>query len=170
MIRHHTSLILALGLVVAVLSGTSPLWAAGSSSQEETPDSPEEVRLYNEGTQQLKKGKWDQAAETLRQALEAKEDFAEAHNNLGYALRKMGEEHYEEALEHYDRALELDPDLAEAHHYRGVLYVLLGDQDAALEDHAALEGSNPKLANQLQAVIEGGPDAAEGDGGIAGTW
>lgn len=170
MMRSHSLFVLISGLAIAVLFTISPAWAAGSSSQEETPDSPEEVRLYNEGTEQLKTGDWEKAAGTLRQALEAKEDFAEAHNNLGYALRKMGEEHYEEALEHYDRALELDPDLAEAHHYRGVLYVLLGDEAAARDDHAALEGSNPKLADQLQAVIEGGPDAAEGDGGIAGTW
>lgn len=170
MIRHRMRLLMVLVSAVAVLTVTSPAWAAGSSSQEETPDSPEEVELYNEGTEHLKKGNWDQAALKLRRALDTKEDFPEAHNNLGYALRKMGGEFYEQALKHYDRALELDADLAEAHHYRGVLHVLMGNPDAALEDHAALEGSNPKLADQLQAVIEGGPDAAEGDGGIAGAW
>lgn len=170
MIRNAARLTTALTLAVAVLLVASPAWAAGSGSQAETPETPAETKLYNEGTKQLKKGNWEEAAEKLRQALEAKEDFPEAHNNLGYALRKMGEEHYEEALEHYDRALELDADLPEAHHYRGVLHVLMGNDEAARQDHALLEDLNPKLADQLQAVIEGGPDAATGDGGIAGAW
>lgn len=158
-------------LAVALLVASTPAFAASTSPKPEDSDAPEEVRLYNQGTEHLKKGNWDQAALKLRRALKVKEDFAEAHNNLGYALRKMGGEFHEAALEHYDRALELAPDLAEAHHYRGVLHVLMGDPNAAREDHAALEELNPKLADQLEAVIDGGPEtAAEGDGGIAGTW
>lgn len=168
MMRRNALLALAF---LTVLATSAPAFAANSSSEPETPDMAEETKLYNQGTKQLKKGNWSEAAESLRGALELKEDFPEAHNNLGYALRKMGEEHYEEALEHYDRALELAPDLAEAHHYRGVLHVLMGDMKAALEDHTLLVDSNPKLADQLEAVIQGGADAAaKGDGGIAGTW
>lgn len=169
MIRRNAFLAAAAAVAWVVLG--TPAFAAGTTAKPETDDSPEEVRLYNQGTEHLKKGNWDQAALKLRRALEVKEDFAEAHNNMGYALRKMGGEFYEEALKHYDRALELEPDLAEAHHYRGVLHVLMGHGDAAAEDQAALQELNPKLADQLQAVIDGGSEAAAaGDGGIAGTW
>ena len=37
----------------------------------------------------------------LRRALRAKENFAEAHNNLAFVLRKQGEEKFEKDPEHF---------------------------------------------------------------------
>ena len=48
-----------------------------------------------------------------RRALELKPDYAEAHNNLGIALKEQG--NLDEAIACYRRALELKPDYAEAH-------------------------------------------------------
>ena len=63
-------------------------------------------------------GKLDEAVACYRRALELKPDFAEAHNNLGTALKNQGK--LDEAVACYRRALELNPDFAEAHNNLGV--------------------------------------------------
>jgi len=72
-------------------------------------------------------------------------------------------------VRHYDRAIELNPKLAEAYMYRGVLHMLMGNEDKALEDHRTLTRLNRKLADALQAAIASGeePDGLEG---LAKSW
>ena len=53
----------------------------------------------------------------LPSGLELKPDYAEAHNNLGNALKDQGK--LDEAMACYRRALELKPDYAEAHNNLG---------------------------------------------------
>jgi len=48
------------------------------------------------------------------QAIKLQPDFAEAHNNIGTALKEQGE--FDAAIESYKRALALKPDFADAHH------------------------------------------------------
>ena len=48
-----------------------------------------------------------------RQAIRLKPDYAEAHSNLGNALRAMGQ--LDEAIAAYRQAIRLQPDLADAH-------------------------------------------------------
>jgi protein O-GlcNAc transferase len=55
-------------------------------------------------------GKLDEAVACYRRALELKPDYAEAHNNLGNALKDQGK--LDEAVACYRRALELKPDFA----------------------------------------------------------
>ena len=62
-------------------------------------------------------GKLDEAVACCRRALELKPDYAEAHNNLGNALKEQGK--LDEAVACYRRALELKPDYAEAHNNLG---------------------------------------------------
>lgn len=157
-----------MALLILLLTASAAL-AAGSGSKEEEPAKPE-IEAYNRGVSMLKQGEWAEARKAFEKALEIKEDFPEAHNNLAYSLRKLGEEHWEEAMEHYDRALELDPELAEAYMYRGVLHVLLGDEEAAGKDQERLQDLNPKLADQLQWVIENGEEKEGTTWGIADAW
>ena len=95
--------------------------------------------------------------------------MAEAHNNLGYSLRKQGESKYAEALSHYNRAIELDVNLAEAYMYRGVLHMLMGNEEKALQDHRTLTSLDRKLADALQAAIASGEEP-EGLEGLAQSW
>ena len=57
-------------------------------------------------------GRIPEAVACYRRALELKPDYAEAHNNLGNALKDQGK--LDEAVACYRRALELKPDYAEA--------------------------------------------------------
>ena len=147
-----------LSIFAAVVWMTSSLVvsAAPSQAQPRTPRTPAHVQAFNQGTEYLLAMNLDRAERQLRRALRQQEEFAEAHNNLAFVLRKQGEDHFAEALQHYNRAIELDAELAEAYMYRGVLYVQMGDLGPARADLETLESLNPALAAELRWVIDHG--------------
>ena len=163
-----TNLIRFATAIVAVFFLTTSAHAAGSSPRPKT-DSRPGVSDYNAGVKLMKKAKFDQAQAKFEAALAKNAKMAEAHNNLAYSLRKQGEANFEQALSHYNRAIELDPDLAEAYMYRGVLHTLMGNEAKALEDHRALTKLDRKLADALQAAIASGEEPA-GLEGLAKSW
>lgn len=142
--------------------------AAGSSSRPAKDQRPG-VSEYNAGVKLMKKGKFEKAQAKFEAALAKNPKMADAHNNLGYSLRKQGSANYDKALQQYDRAIELDPKLAEAYMYRGVLHMLMGNEAKALDDHRALTKMDRGLADALQAAIASGeePDGLEG---LAKSW
>jgi tetratricopeptide (TPR) repeat protein len=71
-------------------------------------------------------------------------------------LRKQGPQNYSQALEHYNKAIQLKPNLAEAYEYRGVLFLKMGRKVEAEKDLATLKTLNPKLATELEHVIQTG--------------
>ena len=150
-----------------VFSGTVAL-AAGSSPMP-AKDTRPGVAEYNAGVKLMKEGKYEKAQSKFEAALAKNPNMAEAHNNLGYSLRKQGPQNYEKALGQYDRAIELNDKLAEAYMYRGVLYVLMGNESKALEDHRVLTGLNRKLADELQAAIAS-KEEPQGLDGLAKSW
>ena len=154
--------------VVALTFSGTLAFAAGSSPKPAEDKRPG-VSQYNSGVKLMKQGKYKKAQAKFESALAKSPNMAEAHNNLGYALRKQGSSNYNEALSHYDRAIELNANLAEAYMYRGVLHMLMGNEVKALEDHRTLTGLDRKLADALQAAIASGeePDGLEG---LAKTW
>ena len=164
----HRTLMRTGATTLALLLTVSIVYAAGSGSKSESDAEPG-VTEYNAGVKQMKKGNFAKAQASFETALKMKPEMAEAHNNLGYSLRKQGAENYEEALRHYDRAIELDPKLAEAYMYRGVLHALMGDETRALEDHRTLTDLDRKLADSLQAAIASGEEP-EGLEGLAKAW
>jgi len=154
--------------LVALMFFTTMAFAAGSSSKPASDTRPSVV-AYNAGVKLMKKGEYAEAQAKFEKALSKNANMAEAHNNLGYSLRKQGPQNYTQALSHYDRAIELKQNLAEAYMYRGVLHMLMGNEDKALEDHRALTKMNRQLADALQAAIASGeePDGLEG---LAKAW
>lgn len=151
-------------LVLAIALLAAPAFGAGSSKKEKPKDDAE--THYNTGVDLIKKGDYAKASEHFTKAVSMKDDFAEAHNNLGYSLRKQGAEHYEKALSHYNRALELDPKLAQAYHYRGVLHALAGDEAKAKADHGSLLKLDRELADELMKVLASGEEP-KGNAGLA---
>ncbi|MEM8934536.1 MAG: tetratricopeptide repeat protein [Acidobacteriota bacterium] len=156
-----------LALVLALAIVPTVVFAAGTKKKEKPADTAES--LYTDGVATMEGGDHAGAADHFRKAVEAKPDFAEAHNNLAYCLRKQGAEHYTMAKKHYDKAIELKPDLAQAYHYRGVLHALQGDEAAAKADLAKLAELDRELADELMQVIASGEEPA-GHGGTAGKW
>ena len=127
------------------------------------------VRAYNDGVALLVARKFPQAQSRLEAALLLDDQFAEAHNNLAYALRMQGRQNFAASLAHYNRAIELKPDLAQAYMYRGVLFVQQGDLVQARQDLERLRRLDTKLASDLERVVEGA-GAGSDRGGIAAQY
>ena len=167
MLRKNSIWPFLLPLAAFLISTTAPVEAAGSKKKKSEPGPA--YQQYNEGVSLMEAGDFSAARARFEAALEEKDDFAEAHNNLAYSLRKHGKEHYAAARKHYDRAIELDPKLAQAYMYRGVLNVMEGDEAAAKADHAELLQLDTDLAAQLLAVIASGEEP-EDLSGLSGSW
>ncbi len=157
-----SALLLCLSLTVASAALAAP------GKKKEAPETTAES-LYNEGVDLLTAGDYAKAADKFETAVEQRDDWAEAHNNLAYSLRRQGAENYDVALEHYNLAIELNPELAQAYHYRGVLHTLQGDEAKAKADHATLLKLDRELADQLMKVIASGEEP-EGMAGASERW
>lgn len=84
-------------------------------------------------------GAWPRAIMELQIVVRQKSDDSDAHNLLGYALRKLQPPQLEQALEHYRTALRLDPGHKGAHEYIGEAYLMQGDLSRARHHLAQLE-------------------------------
>jgi len=79
------------------------------------------------------KGKYEEALAAYEKAIELKPDYAEAWDNKGVTLGKLGRN--EKALEAHEKAIELKPDYTEAWDNKGVTLGKLGRNEKALEAH-----------------------------------
>ncbi|MGA8654983.1 MAG: tetratricopeptide repeat protein [Chthoniobacterales bacterium] len=148
-----------LSLFTIYIIATGAAFGAGSAPGGGTLKSEQgsqPVQVYNQGIQLMHAKKFAEAQVKFQQALSGNPNFAEAHNNLGYSLRKQGPQNYSKALEHYNRAIQLKPNLAEAYEYRGVLFLKMGRKAEAEKDLARLKTLSPKLATELENVIQTG--------------
>ncbi len=97
----------------------------------------------------------DEALACWRRALELRPDFAEAHNNLGNALKDQGE--LDQAIACYRRALQLKPDYAEALHNLGLAWNDQGKFDEAVACYRRALQLKPDYAeahNNLGATLK----------------
>jgi tetratricopeptide (TPR) repeat protein len=137
---------------------TLPALGAGSAKQVVQKDSDPSIAVYNQGVDLMLAKRFPEAQAKFEQAVKEDPRFAEAHNNLGYTLRKEGATNYQQSLKHYDTAIELKPKLAEAYMYRGVLYIEMGRKSDAQADLATLQKLSPRLAKELAEVIQTGKE------------
>jgi tetratricopeptide (TPR) repeat protein len=122
--------------------------------------------LLEQGEKFYKAGDYEKAAETFKQAIRLKPDFAEAHACLGAVYLVLGRN--QEAVDHLKQAILLKPDLAEAHTDLGAVYYGLGRYQKAIEPlkqairlkpdnaraHACLGMVYVKLGNRDAALEE----------------
>ena len=97
-------------------------------------------------------GKLDEAVAQYQQALALKPDFAEAHNNLGIALRDQGK--LDEAVAQYRRALALNSRYGETY---GNLGLALMERETSLRrwkpfSAASKSGSSENARHSLFSV------------------
>ncbi len=143
----------------------APLCLAAPSAPVEKPKMTAES-LYNDGVAAMQRGEFAAAAKQFEASLKLDGTSAAAHNNLAFSLRKQGKANFAASLEHYNKAIELDPKLAQAYHYRGVLYVLEGNEAAAKADHAKLLELDRELADELMKVIASKEEPVGYKGGV----
>jgi Flp pilus assembly protein TadD len=106
---------------------------------------------YEAGLQAKAAKQYAAAAASFRRAVDARPNFPEAWNELGFALRQTGK--YDEAVTAYDRALKLRPDFPEALEYLGEAYVKLGRMDDARAILDRLKGLDAARAQELDEAI-----------------
>jgi tetratricopeptide (TPR) repeat protein len=145
-------------LVAVIALAALPAVGAGSAKQAVRKDSDPSITLYNQGVELMLAKRFPEAQAKFEQAIKKNPRFAEAHNNLGYTLRKQGPAHFQKSLEQYNTAIELKPKLAEAYMYRGVLYTEMNRKNDAQADLAALQKMNPELAKDLAEVLKTGKE------------
>jgi tetratricopeptide (TPR) repeat protein len=135
----------AAGACLAVESDPLPLGEQSTRNKA--------IALYNEGVQVMLAKRYADAQRLFERALETDEGIAEAHNNLAFSLRMQSRDNFARSLKHYERAIAINPKLAQAYMYRGVLYSQMGDMKRAREDLDRLAGLDKALAARLEAAI-----------------
>jgi len=165
--RHARRVLLALGLALA--AGRLSAAESDPLPVPQTGERANAIRTYNDGVALLVERKYSEAQQKFEAALALDEQFAEAHNNLAFALRMQGRHNFSASLRHYDRAIALKPALAQAYMYRGVLFIQQGDLARARQDLETLRRLDTKLAADLERVLEGGSPGTD-RGGIAAQY
>jgi TonB family protein len=98
----------------------------------------------------LKLDRSSEALESAQRALELKHDFIyadEAHALVGLVRLEQGR--YNEALEAFKEAAKISPGIAQVHLYLGMTYVMMGDQDSAMDEYRILKVKDSAMAEQL---------------------
>ena len=93
----------------------------------------------------------EKAIGCLKEAIRLKADDAVAYNNLGVVYLSL--EKPQEAAEALKEAVRLKPDNASAHFNLGCSYLKIGKKDEALQEQSLLKNQDPKMADNLLAMI-----------------
>jgi len=89
-------------------------------------------------------GRLAEAVSSYRKAVSIKPDFAQAHGNLGTALKQQGE--LDEAISSYRQALSIEPAFAEAHYNLGNALKDQGKPEAAVSSYRQAVSIRPDFA------------------------
>lgn len=95
---------------------------------------------------------YEDAIRSQTAAVKALPKHYEAHNELGYALRRTGR--YAEAIAAYDRALEINSVYFPAIEYRGEAYLGVGQLEKVKAAYMVLYRNERKLADQLMTAMD----------------
>ncbi|MGZ0189238.1 MAG: tetratricopeptide repeat protein [Alphaproteobacteria bacterium] len=117
------------GSLVALLAAPMAVYAAGSSSDDESV-SIGDVKRY------VDRGDYSRAISKAEDYLRDNGSSADAYNYIGYSRRQMGQ--YAEAKSAYDRALAVDANHVGAHEYYGELHIKMGNMAGAKQHLAEL--------------------------------
>jgi Flp pilus assembly protein TadD len=119
-----TAIFLALAYSLPAAAMSSPTPPAASSD-------------YLAGEAAAKEGRYQDAVTLLTKVVQREPDNADAHNYLGFSLRKLGD--LDKAQAHYRTALQLEPDHKAALEYYGELFLQIKDLPRAEEQLARLQ-------------------------------
>ena len=102
------------------------------------------------GAAAARTGRTDQAINAFKTVIAIKPDYAEAHYNMGIALKDQGK--LEEAKDACRKALSLKPDFAELHNNMGVVLHHQGKLKEAIEAYAQALSLKPEYAEPYNNI------------------
>ena len=135
-------------------------WASGagiadvSTPAEDVKRAPASINVdrdYDRGVRARVMKDWPVAVEAFRKVVAGRADFADAWNELGFALRNL--RRYPEALAAYGEALRLRPEFPEALEYLGEAYVDLRQLEDARKILVRLRKVDTRRAQELADII-----------------
>lgn len=97
-------------------------------------------------------GKYSEAANYLKTAVQQEPTYTAAFVELGYSLYMQSK--YTEAIEHFNKALSLNPKNENARYYSGLVYIRQGNKTMAQKMADELKGLNSKNAATLQSKVD----------------
>ena len=116
-------------LLTLFLICTSPLMIQAAGSSDDDDSNPQKSRNYQEAVSYINKSDYSSAIPLLKRELERNSRDADAHNYMGYALRKSND--LKNSAVHYAKALEINPKHLGALEYQGELFLTIGNLDLA---------------------------------------
>ena len=116
-------------LLTLLLICTSPLMIQAAGSSDDDDSNPQKSRNYQEAISYINKSDYSSAIPLLRRELKRNSRDADAHNYMGYALRKSND--LKNSAVHYAKALEINPKHLGALEYQGELFLTIGNLDLA---------------------------------------
>jgi len=122
------------------------LWG-GSAGAVDDPDPLRAVTELAPIRAKIEAKDYKGAIALLTPILKADAKNADAHNLMGYSLRKSGD--FKQSLAYYQKALDLDPKHKGALEYLGELYVETDQMDKARAMAARLKALCPKGCEEL---------------------
>ena len=146
-----------LGIAAVMLALVAPSVYADTPSpppaqRQAPPKAPDGDSEYNRGVRARVVKDWPAAVDAFHKVVQVRPKFADAWNELGFALRNLGR--YPESLDAYNEALRLKPDYPEALEYLGEAYVKLGRLDDARKMLDRLRRLDARRAQDLSAEID----------------
>ncbi len=98
------------------------------------------------------KKEYEKAIKKFNKAIKLNPEFVEAHSNLGYCFRKIG--NFASSLSSYNTALTLDSSYAPAREYLGETYLALDSLNKAVMQWELLLSIDSAYADTLNKSIE----------------
>jgi tetratricopeptide (TPR) repeat protein len=142
-------------LLIALTLGPAPAAAEPSAPaiepRRQPVPGPSADTEYDRGVRARVVKDWTTAEAAFRRAIALRAGFADAWNELGFALRNQGR--YPESLAAYDEALKLRPNFPEALEYLGEAYAKMGRVDDARRVLDRLRPLDAGRARELAEVI-----------------
>jgi tetratricopeptide (TPR) repeat protein len=145
------------GVICVAVIGLSAVPGAADPSapaveeRRQPPATADAQSEYDRGVRARVAQDWTAAVAAFRRAIALRAGFADAWNELGFALRQQG--NYRESLDAYGEALRLRPDFPEALEYLGEAYVKLGRLDEARRVLERLRPLDARRAAELDEEI-----------------
>jgi|SRR6185369_16126635 len=141
--------LIACGLATFTAFAAPQVLAAGSSPSTDTTPS---ANSYNDALQKVQAGDYLSAIPMLQQVAADDPSNADALNELGFSLRKVGR--LPESLDAYKKALALNPSHIDANEYLGELYLVMKRPDLAKQQLDVLAKLCPNGCEQRNDLQE----------------
>ena len=109
-----------------------------------------ELDWFCRGSNYYDEGKYKDAIESYKHAIEIKPDYVEAYFSLGVVYTQMGM--YQEAVNAHKQAIQINPDLLAAHYGLGLAYFQSGMYQEAIQANNQAIQINPDDAETHLAL------------------